>query len=126
MAEIAQLVRDEASGAEAETQGRDVGGSGYHFFHPATGLVRVKGVTQSTNAILHPWVKEQIREITHCQKSRCWMKQRTVRCGSRITAKGSRPEQRISTRWREMLDCAVYWLNLIVEAMEFSQVFPIV
>jgi len=33
------------------------------FFHPATGQVRVKGVTQSTNAILHPWVKEQIREI---------------------------------------------------------------
>ena len=33
------------------------------FFHPATGQVRVKGVTQSTNAVLHPWVKEQIREI---------------------------------------------------------------
>jgi hypothetical protein len=33
------------------------------LFHPATGQVRVKGVTQSTNAILHPWVKEQICEI---------------------------------------------------------------
>ena len=33
------------------------------FFHPATGEVRVKGVAQSTNAILHPWVKAQIREI---------------------------------------------------------------
>jgi hypothetical protein len=33
------------------------------FFHPSTGEVRVKGVTQSTNAILHPWVKEQIAAI---------------------------------------------------------------
>ena len=33
------------------------------FFHPASGEVRVKGVTQSTNAILHPWVKAQIEEI---------------------------------------------------------------
>ncbi len=33
------------------------------FFHPATGQVRVKGVTRSTNAILHPWFKEQICEI---------------------------------------------------------------
>jgi len=33
------------------------------LFHPATGEVQVKGVTQSTNAILHPWVKEQVSEI---------------------------------------------------------------
>ena len=33
------------------------------LFHPATGEVRVKGVTHSTNAILHPWIKEQILEI---------------------------------------------------------------
>ena len=33
------------------------------FFHPATGQVQVKGVTQSTNAILHPWVKAQVHEI---------------------------------------------------------------
>jgi hypothetical protein len=33
------------------------------FFHPATGQLRVKGVTHSTNAVLHPWVKSQIREI---------------------------------------------------------------
>jgi hypothetical protein len=33
------------------------------LFHPATGQVRVKGVTSSTNAILHPWLKEQIAEI---------------------------------------------------------------
>ncbi|MCJ7433649.1 MAG: transposase [Anaerolineales bacterium] len=32
-------------------------------FHPATGELRVKGVTQSTNAILHPWVQEQIGEV---------------------------------------------------------------
>ena len=33
------------------------------LFHPVTGEVRVKGVTQSTNIILHPWVKEQVHEI---------------------------------------------------------------
>lgn len=33
------------------------------LFHPVTGEVRVKGVTQSTNAILHPWIKEQLSEI---------------------------------------------------------------
>jgi hypothetical protein len=33
------------------------------LFHPATGDVLVKGVTQSTNAILHPWFKEQLNEI---------------------------------------------------------------
>jgi hypothetical protein len=33
------------------------------LFHPNTGEVRVKGVEQSTNAILHPWVKKQVEEI---------------------------------------------------------------
>ena len=33
------------------------------LFNPATGKVRLKGVTHSTNAILHPWFKEQLSEI---------------------------------------------------------------
>ena len=33
------------------------------LFHPATGEVRVKGVLQATNAVLHPWLKVQIGEI---------------------------------------------------------------
>lgn len=33
------------------------------LFHPASGQVRVKGVPQTTNAILHPWLKEQIEAI---------------------------------------------------------------
>jgi hypothetical protein len=33
------------------------------LFHPASGTVRVKGVTHSTNAILHPWIQEQIEDI---------------------------------------------------------------
>jgi hypothetical protein len=33
------------------------------LFHPVTGEVRVKGVAQSTNVILHPWIKEQLSEI---------------------------------------------------------------
>jgi hypothetical protein len=35
------------------------------LFHPASGVVRVKGVTQSTNAVLHPWLKEQLLAILH-------------------------------------------------------------
>jgi hypothetical protein len=33
------------------------------FFHPGSGEVRVKGVTQTTNAVLHPWLKEQILAV---------------------------------------------------------------
>jgi hypothetical protein len=33
------------------------------LFHPATGEVRVKGVTCCTNAILHPWLKQEWSEI---------------------------------------------------------------
>lgn len=33
------------------------------LFHPISGAVRVKGVTQSTNAILHPWIKQQVADI---------------------------------------------------------------
>ncbi len=33
------------------------------LFHPATGQLRVKGVTQCTNAILHPWLKKELSAI---------------------------------------------------------------
>lgn len=33
------------------------------LFHPATGTVRIKGVTNSTNATLHEWFKSQLTEI---------------------------------------------------------------
>jgi hypothetical protein len=33
------------------------------LFHPATGHVRVRGTQSVTNAVLHPWLKEQIGEI---------------------------------------------------------------
>jgi len=33
------------------------------LFRPATGELRVKGVPRSTNAILHPWIKEQVSQI---------------------------------------------------------------
>ena len=33
------------------------------LFHPKTGEVRVKGVTRSTNAILHPWMKAELSAI---------------------------------------------------------------
>jgi DDE superfamily endonuclease len=33
------------------------------LFHPATGTVRAKGVTRTTNAVVHPWLKEQLTEV---------------------------------------------------------------
>lgn len=33
------------------------------LLHPATGKVRIKGVTSATNAVLHPWMKEQLSAI---------------------------------------------------------------
>jgi hypothetical protein len=33
------------------------------LFHPADGQVRVKGVTSCPNAVLHPWLKQELTEI---------------------------------------------------------------
>ena len=33
------------------------------LFHPATGQVRVKGVTTCPNAVLHPWLREELAAI---------------------------------------------------------------
>jgi hypothetical protein len=33
------------------------------LFHPASGEVRVKGVTSSANAILHPWLEGELTEV---------------------------------------------------------------
>jgi hypothetical protein len=33
------------------------------LLHPVTGEVRVKGVTSSANAVLHPWLKEELEVI---------------------------------------------------------------
>jgi len=37
------------------------------LFHPASGVVRVKGVTNSTNATLHQWFKAQLTDILAAQ-----------------------------------------------------------
>lgn len=33
------------------------------LLHPATGVVRAKGVSHATNSVLHPWLKEQLTPI---------------------------------------------------------------
>jgi hypothetical protein len=33
------------------------------LFHPATGTVRVKGVTRCTNQVLHPWLERELAAI---------------------------------------------------------------
>src|SRR5918997_786983 len=53
------------------------------LFHPATGEVRVKGVRQGTNAVLHPWLKAELSAIlaalpepaaglSPAENRRCW------------------------------------------------------
>jgi hypothetical protein len=39
---------------------RDGGAKLMTLFRPATGEVRAKGVISVTNAVLHPWLKEQL------------------------------------------------------------------
>jgi hypothetical protein len=34
------------------------------LFHPATGQVQLHPVTRSTNAILHPWLKMTLEDVT--------------------------------------------------------------
>jgi len=33
------------------------------LFHPASGHLRAKGVVSTTNAVLHPWLKEQLTQV---------------------------------------------------------------
>lgn len=33
------------------------------WFHPADGRVRVKGVTRTTKAVLHPWLKDELSAV---------------------------------------------------------------
>ena len=52
------------------------------LFHPASGIVRVKGVTSSGNAILHPWIEAELTDILAAlpdpvvldqeENRRCW------------------------------------------------------
>ena len=36
---------------------------------PATGEVRAKGVISVTNAVLHPWLQEQLLSILACEEA---------------------------------------------------------
>ncbi len=42
---------------------RDGGAKLLTLFRPATGEVRAKGVPSVTNAVLHPWLKEDLTQI---------------------------------------------------------------
>jgi hypothetical protein len=52
------------------------------LFHPARGVVRVKGVTRTANAVLHPWLEAELTEILAAlpepavlppaENRRCW------------------------------------------------------
>ncbi len=33
------------------------------LFHPATGRVRAKGVTSAANAVLHPWLRDELEQV---------------------------------------------------------------
>jgi len=46
---------------------RDGGAKLMTLFRPATGEVRAKGVTSVTNAVLHPWLKEQLLAVLEAE-----------------------------------------------------------
>lgn len=58
------------------------------LFHPANGEVRVKGVTQSTNAILHPWIKAQVEDILKTLPEKPILDEETNRQAWRIWQRG--------------------------------------
>lgn len=63
------------------------------LFHPATGEVRVKGVRQGTNAVLHPWLKAEFEAILATLPPAL-----TLAC----------PQQRpLWQRWQEGLQCRI-------------------
>lgn len=47
---------------------RDGGAKLMTLFRPATGEVRAKGVISVTNAVLHPWLQEQLLSILACEE----------------------------------------------------------
>ncbi len=49
------------------------------LFHPASGQVRVKGVTRSPNAVLHPWLKQELSAILETLPAPREADQRTLR-----------------------------------------------
>lgn len=66
------------------------------MFHPVSGEVWVKEGTQSTNAILHPWIKAQVEDILttlpekptldeeiNCQAWKTWQRGLSVRISCR-------------------------------------------
>jgi hypothetical protein len=78
------------------------------LFHPATGQIRVKGVSQSTNAILHPWLQDELEAILatlpkpailspteNRRQWACWQEELTVR----ITLPEDPPPLRMLLIW---------------------------
>jgi hypothetical protein len=49
------------------------------LFHPASGHGRVKGVTNSTNAVLHPWLKQELSAILQTLPAPPEIEQRMLR-----------------------------------------------
>lgn len=58
------------------------------LFHPASGEVRVKGVTQSTNAILHPWIQVQVEDILKSLPEKPILDEETNRSAWKIWQRG--------------------------------------
>ena len=115
------------------------------LFHPATGKVRVKGVTQSTNAILHPWLKEQVEEIVKTLPEKPILDEETNRqawkawqqgLSKRITLAEKLPPLRMLLIWDNLQghytpelvlccawrDAAVYALGSFM--VEYGRVYP--
>jgi hypothetical protein len=77
------------------------------LFHPASGIVRVKGVTSTANAVLHPWLEAELLAIladlpeplTLTEHRRCW-----TRWQDGLTVRVSLPEDPPPLRMLLVLD----------------------
>jgi hypothetical protein len=66
------------------------------LFEPATGAVRVKGVRQCTNAVLHPWLQAELEQILTTLSAPAWE--------TSSSSAERRPEW---TRWQEGLSVRI-------------------
>lgn len=64
---------------------RDGGAKLMTLFRPATGEVRAKGVVSVTNAVLHPWLKEQLLAVLSAEEQ--------ARAAAEETGPSPKPEE---------------------------------
>jgi hypothetical protein len=79
--------------------------------HPVSGQAEVKGVLQATNAVLHPWIKEQVKVTLKTLPEKLWFDEDIHRTAwqawqlglsQRITRAKSPPPLRVLLIWVDL------------------------